>query len=432
MQNIDLRLCETQEPMLYEILQIIAEFPGCLKISALPDCHVRKNKQTTPNGIVSLFDGYIIPQLLTKSINCGMGLLKFQIPPDELLNKKQGLIKNFHEMLNEESPVLSKDNLVEILDADRTSALSVFKSGKIDRLDDVAEVEMGNLLEFESERIDIDEIIPGWIYDDEKMLSMPGNNFGGNHFFEWQRVGEIAEGECAADFDSENSYCFFHFDAPITKVVSQNFARKTENEEFTPVPLGTYEGQRFLASIRFGMNFGLVARLSLIEMIALSVERTFGKEIAWGIICEAGHSTFDAELYEGRNVLVSRKGCVRTGSSAYGVVAGSYNTPSIIVKKEHESAFETPWFCSYDHGIEYHLWRDNEFCEIEKVGKVLRYVFPEKGAGWGFKSLSEDDVYVGPAIRHVISIYKKHSNSPVKPVGFLIPMMNYKLKRKTY
>lgn len=432
LNKLNTELCESNEPKLHELLEFISGKPGCLQVSALPDCYIKNNKYTTPSSVITVFKNYIIPQLLTKSINCGMGLVKFDITPSELITKQEDLIDNIHKMLREESIIMSKDLLSNIYDE---GALAIMPALGIEKKENselfsCAGSEKLNI--FEKEKISLDGIIEDWIYEDSLMMLMPGNNFGGNHFIEWQRLGELLVGG-HNKFDSKSTYCFYHFDSPITKVLSQNFERKNKNEEFTTIDLNSFEGQKFISSIRLGTNIGGAARLALVKLLSESINNTFRKNIDWNIIWDGGHSTFQAANYEDSLVLVSRKGCVNACDSPYGVIAGNYNTPSIIVGRKQNLDFKVPWLNSYDHGTDYHLWRDNKKgVKEEKLGEVTCYTLPDKDAVWETRAVKKELVYIGPAIKHVLEVYNTHKSSPVKPLGLLYPIINYKLDRKTY
>jgi len=460
------QLLEETSSDVIPLLSQLAALDGCICLSVLPDSY-KERKILVPNGTVTVFSEYIVPKAITNSINCGIGLLKFDLPPAEVEAARDSLNQTMHLLLQERSIALSARQFVEICQ-EGASALAACLDIGSDCLHRFQDHGSSNIDVLQKESIPVQAAVPPWALKNRDLRTVPGNVFSGTHFIEWLKLGKTL-GRAAADLSVDSSYCAYHLDEPMGKMISWTYSiRKWEKRQplrlmrslvrnacfharvqgltslgsiskhflslggFHAIPLDTVEGQRYLAAIRYATNFSNAARLALIDLIVAAVQRTFSRSVEWELLFDSGHGGFRVEQSDGAPVLVSRKGCVSATPHALGMISGRYDIPSILVEAGSESSLSLPWLRSFDHGIGGHIWRDvfrdsDAADQNEGIGRVACYRPRSTVRPINMKTdVWHREVYVGPALRHALRTYEA-GDPPVKPIGLLYPMTNYKL-----
>jgi RNA-splicing ligase RtcB len=459
---------EKRDKEILKIITDVSKLDGCRKIAALSDSQMGLIE--IPNSVATIFDGYIVPQLLPNVVNCGIGLVKFDIAPEELMNNSDDLIKEIHSSLRNNPVTLSRSSFVNIIEEGAYGVLPLLNHVNENCLTSQSEGGVSSLKKLINKEFDYREIISPWILKQKKNFIIPANNIigGGNHYLEWLKLGNIFDNKSDSKVvNNKSSYCSYHLDFLFTLELNWSFVtRKREREiferrmknlvkkiyfhsgvegiksfpniynyylrsrSFTPIPLDSVEGQRYLKSVQYSMNYSYAARLALIDILVSAVEKTFNRSVEWHLISDAGHDTFKAEEYNGNTCIGSWKGCVKSDELRYGIISGLHNVPGILVKRNNNSINQNneDWLNSYDHGIGSHTWRDKNVSDDEIktiLGEVKCYRIPRQDANWNNVKIFKNQTYLTPSLQQVLKIYNDPS-APVKPVALLDPIINYK------
>ncbi|RKO67102.1 RtcB family protein [Desulfofundulus salinus] len=188
---------------------------------------------------------------------------------------------------------------------------------------------------------------------------------GGNHFIEIQRD------------DQDYVWIMLHSG-------SRNFGKKVAdyynrlainlNERYgSPVPrewqlaylpLGTQEGQNYLAAMQYCLEFARENRAHMMRVI-LEICHSLLPDFAWGEELDVHHNYASLEKHFGQQVMVHRKGAVRAVGDV--IVPGSMGSPSYICRglANRES------FASCSHGAGRVMGR-NEARRRIPVEKVIK------------------------------------------------------------
>lgn len=493
MARIDISLVDKISSEINSIISTISELPGCHSITALPD--IAMSNHETPHALVTAFKEYVVPQLIGRTVNCGMAVIKLNIDPKVIKDNSYLITKAIHEHVNNTFIEISNDTLEQI-----------YKNGPMGITNAVPDLKghieesvkkSVNLKPFLRDLKELDEIVPPRILKNKKTKRMPGQVIFGNHFIEFSK-GSILEKRKSAEYFGEETFCSFHCESNFSGRVNSyysgtrkkdrdnNALRKPKtwlrycekalfhlseegilrsrdifkfllrNTNFVPIPINSISGQRFLSAVQLQMNYERANRFVMAKKIIESIEEVLGYKIDWEIIFEGGHNTFHSEIINDDYYLVARKTLVKSDFCNKGYIAGMYNIPSMLVESKKHNVF-TRWCNSYDHGIGNNLWRDVGFDnyknnqvrgDVARYEEVLRAVrgssedWDSRGEKLGvcevfrpngisdkeFPKSEKHDVRIGPALRFFIEQYST-SDSPVVPLGLLIPFVNYKVRK---
>lgn len=483
----------------YEAMYRINELPGCKYVTALPDAGMSNHE--TPYGIAAGFDEYVVPQLLGRIIGCGMGLIKLDITREEINTiGNKFFIRHISEFINKnKSRYLITSKLLNDLYIEGPDAILQLEPRLKGHIDN-HQLQSLNLSPFLYELQDLEKIVPHRILNSKKILSMPGQSITKNHFIEFSDLKEVNNGNIQnIDEDNGNIFCSFHLESRLSGSVNRYYSgtRKKErdngaftnpltyfgylqkslfhvyaeglfnlsgawkyflrNLNFTPIPINSIHGQRYLSSILLQTNLERVSRLLFSVVIIDGIEEILGDKIDWNLEFESSHNTFETDDCFGEELLVSRKNLVRADNSKVGYMSGMYNLPSFLLKPKNVP--KSPrWANSYDHGIGNHLWRGASSDSFSKIKKEsgskgdnsnFEYMWEKAGATNSSQNNEEEidvcDVYrvdlknglincipyniqTGAVTDHVLTIYSE-PDCPVSVTGLLYPFLNYKEKR---
>ena len=338
-----------------EQLQNVATLPGIIGAAlAMPDIHqgygfpVGGVAATEPDGVVS-------PGGVGYDINCGVRLLALPITVAELGGRTEALV---HE-ISRRVPVgaghggslkLNGTSLDHVLVQGPRVLLA---SHGIGTEEDIEHTESGGCLTGAD---------PAAVSGRARARGSDqlGTLGSGNHFLEVQRVARILDPACAAAFGlaGDQVTVLIHSGSrglghqvctDYVQLMDAGQARygiTLPDRQLACAPLGSPEGQRYLAAMDGAANFAWANRAVLAHRVRESVAHVLGPKAAAGThqVYDVAHNVAKLERHGGRTVCVHRKGATRAfppGSAeipeAYRVVGqpvfipGSMGTSSFVL-----------------------------------------------------------------------------------------------------
>ncbi|MCG2686066.1 RtcB family protein [Candidatus Parcubacteria bacterium] len=330
---------QLEETVIWQISNV-ATLPGIQKYAiAMPDAH---SGYGFPIGGIAAFDpqqgGVISMGGIGFDISCGVRTMTTGLSQDEV------------------QPHLEK--LVDRLYADVPAGLGV--PGKIKTgfptLDQIMiqgahwAVKNGYGTKQDLERIEdggrVEGADPTTV--SEKAKKRQRNKMGtlgsGNHYVEVQVIDQIYDAATADRWDLREGDVVISFHCgsralghqigtdylrTLAKAV-QKYRIKIPDRELVCAPINSPEGKQFLAAVRAGINCALANRQILAHLVRQAVITVFpGTEVA--TLYDVSHNTAKFEEYEGRQLLVHRKGATRAFKNQPALVGGSMGTASFIL-----------------------------------------------------------------------------------------------------
>lgn len=469
----------------------ISNLPGCRHLALLPDAGASNHE--SPYGVAAAFDQYVVPQLLGRVVACGMGLVEMDIPPERLKAISDQVAREMGEYIHQNKSHYRFDyNGLNRVYREGPACIQEMIPELLDRVPPDL-WESVRLEPFLHDERPLSECVPPWALRRQDGCAMPMQSIRKNHFVELgYLLNQLDAGN--PELNETSTFCAYHFETPysgsansvysgtrrkdrtngaLTKfqtwksyIQKYKYHRSQEHwhemprvircflrhVDFTPVPIDSRSGQRYLSFLKFQINLERVARLIFPILVVEAIEKILNQRVEWRVLFEANHNGFEVEEVEGEPLLVSRKNLVRANASTLGFIAGMYNRPSIIVKARPIVGGKR-WMNSYDHGIGNQLWRESNydrFAQLQTRGDVSRYedVFRQASSDMNQDDQSRDDILGccsvyrhnvsnrswqkerhdvkrGAAIEHVVKIYNE-DDSPVRPIALLAPFINYK------
>lgn len=199
-------------------------------------------------------------------------------------------------------------------------------------------------------------------------LTQIGTLGGGNHFIEIQQADDghiwvmIHSGSRNIGYRVANHYNRLAIDFNAKKG-----ERAGSDKELAFLPLDTADGRRYLAEMRYCVEFARANRAVMRIRIEEIFERLFSS-ITFGQAIDIAHNYAALETHFRREVLVHRKGATRAGLGEIGIVPGSQGTASYIVKGKGNAES----FSSCSHGAGRRLGRKQAQRELDLAAEIKR------------------------------------------------------------
>jgi tRNA-splicing ligase RtcB len=320
-----------------EQLQNVATLPGLIGAAlAMPDIHqgygfpVGGVAATEPPG------GVISPGGVGYDINCGVRLLALPVSRSELGKRSESLV---HE-ISRRVPV----------GTGRAGSLSLAPA-EFDRVTvegPRALLARGIGSEDELERTESNGCLVG---ADPATVSERARRRGsdqlgtlgsGNHFLEVQRVDQIFDRAAAEAFglgDDQVTVLIHSGSRGFGHQVCTDYVRTMEgvldryqieliDRQLACAPLGSPEGQRYLAAMACAANFAWANRAVLAHRVREAVQRVLGPEAAERTrqVYDVAHNVAKLERHGGRTVCVHRKGATRAFPAGSEEIPAAYRT----------------------------------------------------------------------------------------------------------
>jgi tRNA-splicing ligase RtcB len=300
-----------------EQLQNVATLPGIVDAAiAMPDIHQGYGFPVGGLAATELPDGVVSPGGVGYDVNCGVRLLALPLTEPELGARRERLV---HEISRAVPAGAGKSNRKALSPADLARVLregsSVFGSD-----DDVDRTESNGCL-------------PG--ADPEAVSTRARDRGGGqlgtmgsgNHFVELQRVDRVFDEPAAAAFglrEHQVTVLIHSGSRGLGHQVCTDYVKRMDavlarygielpDRQLSCAPASSPEGQAYLAAMAAAANFAWANRQEIANRVRQAIERVLGHDAAVGTrqVYDVAHNVAKPERYDGRDVLVHRKGATR-------------------------------------------------------------------------------------------------------------------------
>lgn len=171
---------------------------------------------------------------------------------------------------------------------------------------------------------------------------------GGNHFIEIQKS---SDGRIWIMLHSGSRNLGKQVATYYNKIAINSNRKKGYEElikqELAFLEIGSEEGKRYLAEMRFCVDYALANRKLMMERIKKVFEKNI-KKIEWHDFINIAHNYASFETHFGEEVIVHRKGATHAKLWQTGIIPGSQGTKSYIVRGlGNPESFES---CSHGAG----------------------------------------------------------------------------------
>lgn len=203
----------------------------------------------------------------------------------------------------------------------------------------------------------------------EKLAFQLGTLGGGNHFIEIQKgsdgfiwfmihSGSRNLGSRVAD----------HYDKIAKDLNSKWHSSVPKEHQLAFLPLSTIEGKRYMAEMRFCVDFALANRKAMMQEI-MGAFKQFLPDVGFSFPINIAHNYAAMEHHFGSNVVVHRKGATKATINEVGIIPGSQGTKSYIVKGLGNP--ESFMSCSHGAGRVLDRKAAQRELDLEKEQKIL-------------------------------------------------------------
>jgi tRNA-splicing ligase RtcB len=295
-----------------------------------------------------------------------MGVVKADISADDLLPAR---VRDFYRVFRDSARSTDWDlRPEEVVEVVRRGFPAIARKYGFDELS-ARRVENGGCLGTPLEEETVDNLFRG-VHPAllRRWQTRLGLSLGGNHFVELQKVAHIhdarlasrwglAEGQVLVmyhggggplagfmgrffgnrtkDAPRKRAHLFFrklryHFGEPASVQWLPSRLKYFSLRTYARQRASTAEGQRLVASIAAGMNYGYAYRLAIASRIACSLHRSFGGDGAPNLVYDSSHNSIQRERVAGRDVWVHRHNACRVDPDAPLLLPGMYNSASFL------------------------------------------------------------------------------------------------------
>jgi tRNA-splicing ligase RtcB len=284
-------------------MNIAARVPIAVAGALMPDAH---QGYGLPIGGVLATDNAVIPYGVGVDIGCRMCLSVFDIDPKELIQREQYFTRELNEAtLFGSGGMFQKPANHEVMDRKEFDELGLLKG-----LQDRAWKQLGSsgsgnhFVEF-----GIVEIA-----EEDKVLGIPAGKY----------VGLLSHsGSRALGANIANHY---------TKIAKEKRRLPSEASNLAWLDLNEQEGIEYWMAMNLAGDYASACHHVIHEKIAKQLGRKPLKMV------ENHHNFAWKEQWEGREVIVHRKGATPAGKDVLGIIPGSMTAPGFIVKGRGEMA----------------------------------------------------------------------------------------------
>jgi tRNA-splicing ligase RtcB len=422
-----------------EQLENVATLPGIVGAAlAMPDVHQGYGFPVGGVAATALPDGVVSPGGVGYDINCGVRLLALPLSETELGDRREALV---HEM-SRAIPAgagKTKGRARGALELDE-----VLREGPrgIARDDDVERTESGGRLPGAD---------PGAVSERarDRGAGQLGTMGSGNHFVEVQRVERVFDARAADVYGlaTDQVTVLIHSGSRgLGHQVCTDYVKRMDaamrrhgielpDRQLACAPASSPEGQAYLGAMAAAANFAWANRQAIADGVRSAVARVLGQESADATlqVYDVAHNVAKVERYDGRELLVHRKGATRAfpaGSSEIPepyrdvgqpvFIPGSMGTSSFVLAGEPGSIELA--FGSTCHGAGRRLSRTAARKEIQ--GAELRRQLEERGIvvrSPSNKGLAEEAPFAYKDVERVVEIVERAGLSrrvaQLSPIG---------------
>ncbi len=296
-------------------LQNVATLPGVVGAAlAMPDIHQGYGFPVGGVAAMELPDGVVSPGGVGYDINCGVRLLALPLTEAELGSRRETLV---HEISRTVPAGAGKESPLFHVDLDR-----VLRQGAqaIGSGEDIERTESQGCLPGAD---------PAAVSDRAKARGrgQVGTMGSGNHFVEVQYVDRVFDAEAARVLglaEGQVTVLIHSGSRGLGHQVCTDYVRRMDaamrrysislpDRQLACAPASSPEGEAYLAAMAAAANFAWANRQGIADAVRRAVERSLGAAVASATrqVYDVAHNVAKVEEYDGRRVLVHRKGATR-------------------------------------------------------------------------------------------------------------------------
>lgn len=340
-----------------EQLVNVTSLPGIQKYAvAMPDVHEGYGFPIGGVAAVDATDGVISPGGIGYDINCGVRVLRTNRTADDI---QPPLRKLAHSIAREIPSGVGRGGAIRLKGADLDAILREGAGRAIE----IGYGEEKDLAQIESSGR-IDGADPHAVSGDAK--GRGGDQLGtlgsGNHFVEIDVVETIFDAEEAARFGIRENQVLVQIHTGSRGLGHQvatdsirsmmkampKYGIKLPDRELACAPLNSPEGEHYFRAMAAAANFAFANRQIITAGIRRAWRQELGSDEMLDILYDVAHNVAKAEEYDGRKLIVHRKGATRAFPGQPVLIPGSMGTASYLLVGKPKSMTET--FGSSCHG----------------------------------------------------------------------------------
>jgi tRNA-splicing ligase RtcB (3'-phosphate/5'-hydroxy nucleic acid ligase) len=422
-----------------EQVENVATLPGIVEAAlAMPDAHQGYGFPVGGVAAMELPDGVVSPGGVGYDINCGVRLLALPCSDAELGGRREALV---HQLSRSIPAGAGKRGGAGRGRAELDGVLREGPRALGASEDDLERTESGGCLPGAD---------PAAVSERarERGSGQLGTMGSGNHFVELQRVTRIFDAEAAPMYglDEGQVTVLIHSGSRgLGHQVCTDYVRQMDevmrrygielpDRQLACAPASSPEGRAYLAAMAGAANFAWANRQAIADEVRSAVAAVLGRDVAEGTrqVYDVAHNVAKVERYDGRDLLVHRKGATRSfpaGSdeipAAYRdagqpvFIPGSMGTSSFVLAGEPGSLVRS--FGSTCHGAGRTLSRTGARKQIH--GADLRRQLEAQGIvvrSPSNKGLAEEAPFAYKQVERVVEVVERAGLA--RRVAQLVPL----------
>jgi tRNA-splicing ligase RtcB (3'-phosphate/5'-hydroxy nucleic acid ligase) len=300
-----------------EQIQNVATLPGIVEAAlAMPDVHQGYGFPVGGVAATELPDGVVSPGGVGYDINCGVRLLGLPLTEGELGPRREPLV---HEISRAVPAGAGKTK-------GRTR-----RGTELDRVLREGPRALGASEDLERTESDgcLPGADPGAVSEraHERGAGQLGTMGSGNHFVELQRVARVFDEHAAEAYglrENQLTVLIHSGSRGLGHQVCTDYVKRMDaamrrygielpDRQLACGPASSPEGRDYLAAMAAAANYAWANRQAIADAVRAAVARVLGRESAEGTrqVYDVAHNVAKVERYQGRDLLVHRKGATR-------------------------------------------------------------------------------------------------------------------------
>lgn len=194
---------------------------------------------------------------------------------------------------------------------------------------------------------------------------------GGNHFIEIQRGSDgfiwIMIHSGSRNFGYQIAKHYNKLAQVLCKQWHSSIPEPKGEDGLAFLPIDTEEGQEYLSSMEFALQFARMNRHHMMHVIKEEFQKVLNCK--FHDLLNVHHNYARMENHFGKNVVVHRKGATSARSGEYGIIPGSQGTRSyIVIGKGNPESFNS---CSHGAGRKMSRTRAQNELDLQEEQKKL-------------------------------------------------------------
>src|SRR5207247_923131 len=364
-----------------EQLVNVATLPGLQRyVIAMPDVHEGYGFPIGGVAAVDARSGVISPGGIGYDINCGVRMLRSDAQLDDV---RPSLRKLAHSIAREIPSGVGRGGPLKLHgdDFDRILAGGAARAMEMGYGEeaDLRSIESGGRL---------DEADPSAVSNDAKQRGSDqlGTIGSGNHFVEvdivervyqslYRERFDIREGQLVVQIHTGSRGLGHQVATDYIKAMTKampKYGIELPDRELACAPLDSTEGRRYLQAMAAAANFAWANRQIITAGIRRAWRNELGAAARLDLLYDVAHNVAKSEEYDGRKMVVHRKGATRAFPGQPVLIPGSMGTASYLLVGGEASMRES--FGSSCHGAGRVMSRMRAYTEIdghERLGPLF-------------------------------------------------------------